>query len=145
MQLFFTPEVIFITTVVGFAFGGLWYSKMLFMKSWLKGIGMTEDHLPKRSKKYMTTTMAYAFIAHGVIASTLALMFEVLAIDTLKNAVSLGLLFGFGFIVTTRFIDMVYTVSGSHYEMRPQLNFLVSAGYYASLLALMSAVMFLVP
>ena len=144
MQSFFTPEVVLITTSIGFGFGALWYSPLLFVNAWLKGIGMTKEHLPKRSKKYMATTMTYAFIAHGAMAMTLAVVFDIVQINSLKTAISLGLLLGFGFIVTTRFIDMVYTVSGSHYEIRPQLNFLVSAGYYASLVAVMSAVMFLV-
>jgi hypothetical protein len=144
MQTFFTTQGILWATIVGFGFGALWYSPMLFINAWLKGIGMTKEHLPHRSKRYMATTMTYAFVAHGAIAATLATMFDIAEIDTLKNAVYLGLFLSFGFVATTRFIDMVYTVSGSHYEMRPQLNFLVSAGYYVCLSAVMSAVLFLV-
>jgi hypothetical protein len=144
MQSFFTPETIFVTTLVGFMLGAVWYSPVLFMKSWLKGLGVSKEHIPWRSTKYKAQVFTYSFIAHGAIASTLAIMFDIAQISSLKNAVAFGLLLGIGFIVTTRFIDMVHIVSGSHYEMRPQLNFLVSAGYYASLLALMSATMFLV-
>ena len=144
MQSFFTLEVIFITTLVGFIFGWLWYSPILFVKAWMKGLGVSKDQMPHRSSKYKLQTMAYTFIAQGAMAATLAVVFDIVQITTMKSALSLGLLLGLGFIVTTRFIDMVHTVSGSHYEMRPQLNFLVSAGYYASLMTLMSAVMFLV-
>ncbi len=144
MQSFFTPEVILITTIVGFGFGALWYSPILFIKAWMKGLGITKDNMPYRSSKYKFQIYSYSFVAHGAMATTLSVIFELVQVDTLKSALSLGLLLGIGFIVTTRFIDMVYTVSGSHYEMRPQLNFLVSGGYYASLMAIMSATMFLV-
>ena len=144
MEPFFTPLSILITTCVGFAIGALWYSPFLFMKPWLVGEGLTKDKLPKRSSRYMAVTHMYSLIAHGAIASVLAIAFDLLSVSSLKAAVSLGLLFAFGFVVTTRFIDMVYTTQGSHYEMRAQLKFLVSAGYYLAVITVMSLVLFFI-
>jgi hypothetical protein len=71
-------------------------------------------------------------------------MFDILSVTTVKVAVCLGLLFAFGFIVTTRFIDMLYTAQGVHYDAKSQIRFLVSSGYYLCVVALMSFVLFVV-
>lgn len=142
MELFFTPLHIFITTSVAFLFGVLWYSPVLFLKPWLQGEGLTMSKLPKHSKKYIATTHLYGFIAHGALATVLAIIFDLVTVSSLKGALSLGLLIAFGFIVTTRFIDMVYTTKGKHYEMQSQIKFLVSAGYYLAIVAIMSVTLF---
>ena len=144
MNLFFTPLSIFIATCAGFFVGALWYSPVLFMKAWMKGEGITKEHLPKRSKLYLFQVNLYSFVAHGAIASVLAVIFELLAIPSLFAAGSLGLLLSFGFIVTTRFVDMIYTTSGNHYEAKSQIRFLVSSGYYLTTVLVMSTVLFLI-
>jgi hypothetical protein len=144
MQSFFTPLGIFLATSSGFLVGALWYSPLLFMKAWLYGEGVTKESIPKRTPLYLAQTMGYSFIAHGALALVLAVLLDVLSVATLKVAVSLGLLMTFGFIVTTRFIDMVYTVEGKHWERRSQIKFLVSAGYYLVSVAVMTVVLFTV-
>lgn len=144
METFFTPVAIFITTCAGFAVRFAWYSPFIFMKAWMKGEGLTEGSLPKRDRRYMMRVSLYSFIACGAMASVLAIMFEVLAVTSLSLAVSLGLLLTFGFIVTTQFIDMIYTTHGSHYEARSQYKFLIASGYYLVVMGVMSAVLFLV-
>ncbi len=144
MELFFTPLHIFIATVTGFLVGVLWYSPVLFMKAYLRGEGSSKDQMPKRTSIYMLQINFYSFVAHGAIASVLAVIFDVLAVNSLKLAITLGLLIAFGFVVTTRFIDMVYTPRGKHYEAQSQIKFLVHSGYYLVMIASMSAVLFLV-
>jgi uncharacterized membrane protein (DUF485 family) len=144
METFLTPTAIFLATCAGFLVGSVWYSPLLFMKAWMKGEGTTKEHMPKRSLRYMIQINLYSFITHGAIATVLAILLQVLSITSLNVAVSLGLLLAFGFIVTTRFIDMIYTISGNHYEARAQIKFLVSSGYYLVVVALMSAVLFVV-
>lgn len=100
------------------------------------------SQVPKRSNTYLIQINVYSLIAHGAIASVLAILFDLLMVSTLKGAVSLGLLLGFGFIATTRFIDMIYTTKGQHYEKQSQVKFLVGAGYYITVIALMSVVLF---
>ncbi len=143
MELFFTPLHIFIATVAGFLVGAVWYSPVLFMKAWLKGEGVSKEHLPKRTKLYLFQVNLYSFIAHGAIASVLAIIFDVLSVRSLTLAVSLGLLITFGFVVTTRFIDMVYNPQGKHYEMQSQIKFLVNSGYYLFVVTVMSVVLFI--
>ncbi len=144
MELFFTPVNVFLATLAGFLVGMIWFSPFLFMKAWLKGEGVTKDQIPKRSTMYMVQINAYSFIAHGAMAAVLAVIFDVLAVNSLTLAVVLGLLLTFGFVVTTRFIDMVYTLKGKHYDSQSQVKFLVQVGYYLAVTIVMSTVLFLV-
>jgi predicted transporter len=130
MITFFTPLTICVATFIGFICGFLWYSPMLFVKAWMRGEGITKETAPKRSPKELLVINLYSLVAHGAITLTLAVIYEVLAVSSLKVALALGLLLTFGFIVTTRFIDMIYTVHSKHYEARAQIKFLVSSGYY---------------
>jgi hypothetical protein len=142
MQTFFTPSVIFIATVAAFIVGALWYSPLLFMRAWLRGEGITKEQLPKRTTAYMIQINLYSLIAHGAIASVLAVIFNVLSVASLKVAISLGLLLAFGFVVAPRFIDMIYTTQGKHYDAKSQIKFLVAAGYYLTIVTVMSIVLF---
>jgi uncharacterized membrane protein (DUF485 family) len=144
MQLFLTPLPVFLATCAGFLFGGLWYSPILFLKSWQKVQGVTKDTMPKRSKRYIFQTNSYSFVAHGCIVAVLAVVFDLIEVPTLKAAVAVGAILAIGFVVTSRYIDMVYTMDGTHWERRSQVRFLISAGYYLGTIIVMSAVLFLV-
>lgn len=144
MEQFFTPFSIFVATLCGFLWGVLWFSPVLFMRAWLKGEGTTKDQVPRRTSTYMVQTNLYSFIAHGAMVSVLAVIFDVLAVNSLPLALTLGLLMVFGFVVTSRFIDMVYTPKGKHYDSQSQLKFLVHTGYYLSVVVIMATVLFLV-
>lgn len=139
---YLTYETVTLATCAGFIVGFIWYSPFLFMKAWLYGQGITKETMPKRSKAYMIQINMYSFIAHGAIATVVALIFDLLQISSLNVAVSLGLLLTFGFIVTTHYIDMLYTVDGAHWNRKSQVKFLVNAGYYLLTVSVMSAVLF---
>ncbi len=142
MELYFTPTTIFITTVSGFLVGAVWFSPVLFMKAWLQGEGITKEQVPKRSTTYTLQVNAYSFVAHGALATVLAVMFDVLAISSLTLALTIGLLLTLGFVATTRFIEMVYTPQGKHYDARSQIRFLVHTGYYVAVVSVMSIALF---
>jgi hypothetical protein len=142
MLIFFTPLTIFIATCAGYIFGFFWYSPMLFAKAWMKGEGLTAGALPKRSTKESIFISAYSFIAHCALTSVLALMLDVLHPTSFRVALSFSLLVTLGFIVTTKFIDMIYTSHGKHYDVVAQFKFLVSAGYYLSVVTLLTSVLF---
>ena len=112
------------------------------MNLWLKGKGLTVDTLPKRSKMYITQTMLYSFVAHGCIAAVLAIVLDITEPETLSIALSLSALLAIGFIVSTRFVDMVYTVDGSHYDKKNQVNFLITSLYYVAVILIITSVLF---
>ncbi len=142
MEPYITFTGIFLASLAAFVLGAFWYSPLLFMNLWLKGKGVTVESLPKRSKLYMTTIMSYAFIAHACIATVLAVVLEVTQPETMKVALSLSALLAVGFMVSARFIDMVYTVEGKHYDLKNQTNFVITSLYYVAIVLLMAAVLF---
>jgi hypothetical protein len=135
--------VISVSALVGFLFGALWYSPLLFLDAWLFGEGFTRASVPKRSLRYRIQVSLYSFIAHIAIAGLLALLFDLLQVGSLKAAVSLGALLALGFIVTVKYIDMLYTLHGEHWNRRAQVKFLVASGYYVLVIMLMSSLLFL--
>jgi uncharacterized membrane protein YagU involved in acid resistance len=143
MEIFFTPLAIFVATCASFLFGLVWYSPFLFMNAWLRGEGVKKGDVPSRSFMYTTQINLYSFIAHAALSSVLAIIFDLLAVTSSKIAISLGLLLTFGLIVTTRFMDMIYTVHGNHYQARSQIKFLVSSGYYLVVTTIISLTLFL--
>ncbi len=142
MEPYATFTGILLATCAAYVLGALWYSPLLFMNLWLKGKGVTAESLPKRSRLYMATIMSYAFIAHACIATVLAVVLEVTQPETMKVALSLSVLLAVGFMVSARFIDMVYTVEGKHYDLKNQINFVVTSLYYVAIVLLMAAVLF---
>jgi hypothetical protein len=137
MHIFFTPSVIFIGTVAGFMFGALWYG-LLFSKAYMFGQGVTKDTAPKRPKKYILQLNVYSLLAHGGIATTFAALFDILQIQDMKTALYMTLFVTFGLIVTVKFLDLIYTAHGTHYEKRPQVQFLVGSGYYICMTLVMT-------
>lgn len=144
MEPYITFTGILSATLAAFILGALWYSPPLFMNLWLKGKGITAETLPKRSKRYIGVTMFYAFIAHACIATVLAVVLEITQPETMKVALSLSALLAVGFMVSTRFIDMVYTVDGKHYDVKNQINFAVNSLYYIAIVPLMASVLFFI-
>ncbi len=129
-------------TLFGFMFGAIWYSPKVFLHAWLMGNKMTKDEVPKRSALYTAQINVYSFLAHGCMATVLALLFEIIQVSSYKVAVSLGLLIALGFVVTVQFIEMVYAPKGVHYEKSSQIKFLVASGYYLGTIAIMSLIIF---
>ena len=143
MELFFTPLHVFAAALVAFIIGALWYSPIAFLKAYHIGEGLSKDHKQNLGVVYMLQIQVYSLVAHGAIAAVLAILFDIIGVASLKLAVSLGLFFAFGFIVTSRFVDMLHTTKGKHYEKQAQIKFLVSSGYYLTVVSAMSAVLFL--
>lgn len=142
MLTFFTPLTIFIATCAGFFVGFLWYSPLFFAQAWMRGERVTSSSLPKKSKMELFAINVYSFIAHGALTAVVALMLEILPASSYKVTVSFTLLLVFGFIITTKFIDMIYTPHGKHYDLPSQIKFLVSAGYYLFVVTIITSVLF---
>lgn len=136
---FFIPTTIFIATVFGFLFGAIWFSPVLFMKAWMMGQGVVKGSLPKRSKVYIFQIGLYSLLAHGAMTAVLALVFDLLEVTTYKVASSLGALLTLGFIVTTQYIEMLYSPEETHWSKKNQIKFLVNAGYYICVVVVISA------
>lgn len=144
METFLTPQGIMGATIVAFVFGSIYYSPLVFLNVWLKVSRLSQKELPKRKTSYMIGVHFYSLLAHGAMAAVVALMLDVAGVTTLKMALSIGALLSLGFIVTTRYIDMLYVVDDVHYSKQSQIKFLLSSGYYFLTVLIMSIVLFFV-
>ena len=96
--------------------------------------------------KFVTTSrvMAYSLILHAVLAVILSLMLSVLAPTSMEMALVFSSLFSVGIIVITRFIDLIYSTSGTFNSVQNQKKFLISSLYYIILFAVMTVVVYYV-
>ncbi len=140
---FFIPSSIAAATLIGFIFGSIWFSPALFLKALFIGEGVLEKDIPKRSKLYVIQVALYSLVAHGVIVSVLALMFDLLQVNSIKVAISVGLILTFGFIVSKNFMDMIYSLREEHWKKKNQIKFLVNSGYYIAMITFVSVTLFL--
>ncbi len=140
------PVGILVAAIVGYVIGMAWYSPLLFMKPWLAGLGKTQGEFSKpqehKTKKYMLSLMAYTFVITVVVAFMLDLFVNLTGATTFLEILQISMLLAFGFIVTTKFTDMLYTVDKPFWGIQAQKLFFVNAGYYIAMFLAMAAVLY---
>jgi|SRR3989344_1050084 len=145
LEIIIHPIGILVAGIAGYTIGMLWYSPALFMKPWLSGLGKTEDDLKKpteyRSKLYMMGLMIYTLIVCIVVAFALSSILNLIGAKTILETVGVSMLLCFGFIVTVKFTDMLYTLDGPHWGIRAQKLFFVNAGYYVVMFITMGIIL----
>lgn len=142
------PIGILLAAVAGYVIGMLWYSRTLFMKPWLAGLGKTEEEFLKpqehKTKKYIWSLMLYTFVVTVVIAFALDLFILLTGAATLLEVLQISMLLAFGFIVTTKFTDMLYTLDAPFWSIRAQKLFFVNTGYYIASFLTMGAILYFI-
>ena len=140
------PVGILVAAIAGYALGIAWYSPILFTKPWLDGLGKTKEEVMRpqthKTKRYMWSLMVYTFAVTIAIAFTLDLFIVLTGVTTFLEFLQISMLLAFGFIVTTRFIDMLYTLDKPFWSIPAQKLFFVNAGYYVAMVLLMGTVLF---
>jgi hypothetical protein len=128
---------VLVAAVAGYLLGWLWFSA-LFGKAWMEASDITMGDL-EHAKTGMGRIMAMSF--GGILAMALALyaLLEIAGAETLGEALPLALLVAFGFIVTTRFSDMLYS-RHPHWGKKAQTLFFIQAGYGVAQVALMTVI-----
>lgn len=131
------PVGILVAAIVGYVIGMAWYSPVLFMKPWLDGLGKTEEEVKKpqehKTKRYMWGLMTYTFIITVVTAFMLDLFIILTGATTLLEILEISMLLAFGFIVTVKFTDMLYTIDKPFWSIQAQKLFFVTSGYYVAM------------
>ncbi len=112
--------------VVNMIIGSVWYSKLLFAKQWMKGIGKTEAQIKQGSNPSM---YAYMFVGALVMAYVLAHFVGYAHATTTMDGAITGFWAWLGFVATT-FLGLKV------FEGRSWNLYWINVGYY--LVALMS-------
>lgn len=119
---------IFAAATASYIVGILWYSPILFMKPWMRGIGKTEADLFAH-KNERTKIMVYSFFISFATAFGLSTFFTLLGVHSVLTGLQVALLIAFSFIITTKFADLLYASREPHWSRTPQELFLVESGY----------------
>jgi hypothetical protein len=87
---------VIVATVVYFALGALWYSNLLFAKTWMKLRNVTEEDIGEPSP----VIFLYSFILQFIAVTSLALFMEAIGIGSAGNGALIGFGAGAGFVFT---------------------------------------------
>jgi len=118
-----------VATVAAFLLGGVWYSKKLFGNRWMQEIGLTEDSIHKtHTKRTFITTFVLQFIAATALAVFLG------SENTWMTGMRSGALIGLLWIATAYGVTYLF-------EQRSMRIFLINAGYYVVLFAIMGGIL----
>lgn len=94
------------------------------------------------NSSYMVKMFAMGFAITVVLAYVLDVFFQISGVQTLGEHMQLSMLLCFGFIITTKFTDLIYTNTAPFWGRRAQTVFLVDSGYYIGVIAIITAVLY---
>lgn len=120
---------VFVAALCSFAVGGLWYSPLLFGKSWMQESGMTEEKIKKGN---MPVIYALTFLLSVIIAMTFERFLPLHA--TWRLGAAAGALAGLGWVSTAFGITYLF-------EQKSSKLFLINAGYHAVTFIVMGAIL----
>ena len=115
-------------TVVAFMLGGLWYSKALFGTAWMQEVGLTEEAVNSAN---MAKTFGGTIVLQIVAATALSAFLG--AESTWKSGLHTGLWVGLFWLATAYGVTYLF-------EQRSLRLFLINAGYYVVLYAIMGTI-----
>jgi archaellum biogenesis protein FlaJ (TadC family) len=125
---------VFVTAIVGYVIGMLWYSPALFGKQWMKLSGVSKKDADKKKKEGMAGTMVAAFVAVLLMSYVLAYILGLLGAATFWIGVSVGFWIWLGFLATTQ-INIVF------WQNKPFTLYLLNTAHYLVALAVMGGIL----
>ena len=115
-------------TVAAFMLGGLWYSKVLFGNTWMQEVGLTEEAVNNAS---MPRTFGATFVLQLIAAVAMSALIG--SDGNWQLGLQTGLWVGLFWISTAYGVTYLF-------EQRPFRLWLINAGYYGVLYAVMGTI-----
>ena len=134
------PWAVLVAAVAAYLVGWAWYSPILWQKPWMAARGDTGENWNSEGKKEMPKIMLYGFVNTLLMSFVIAVFLALTGVASLMQALQVALLMCFGFVVTVKFNDLLYTAHPPHWGRRAQMLFLIDAGYQIVLFAVVAAV-----
>lgn len=94
-------------TALSMIIGFIWYSPMIFGKTWMRLSGITEDQM-KVSKKLMFPMYGLSFLSSLILSFVLALFINLGNDTTILQGLTLSFWIWLGFIVTTHIYGVIF-------------------------------------
>jgi len=136
------PWAVLIAAIVAYLVGWAWYSPLLWQKPWMEARGDNGSNWETEGKKEMPKIMLYGFLGTLATSFAMAVFLALAEVNSLMNALQVGLLLCFGFVVTLKFSDLIYTSLPPHWGKRAQRLFLIDTGYQIVLFMILSGVIY---
>jgi len=115
-------------TVTAFILGAIWYSRALFGKAWMQEVGLTEEAINSANMaKTFGTTIVLQLLAAIALSALLG------SGSNWMEGLHTGLWIGIFWVATAYGVTYLF-------EQRPLRLWLINAGYYVVLYALMGTV-----
>jgi sterol desaturase/sphingolipid hydroxylase (fatty acid hydroxylase superfamily) len=115
---------IIVATIFYFILGSLWYSPVLFGKTWTE-LQRIDPEKMEASKGRLPIMLSVTFVLSFIICVAIALLTFKTGVDTFLGGIKMGLLCAAGFVFTTLGITFMF-------EGKPMKLFVIDAGYHAT-------------
>lgn len=122
-----------ISAVAAFALGSLWYSPVLFSKTWQKEVGLSDEDIKDVN---MGKIFGTSFILFIVMSFGVALIFQLIGYNRIDWLLGLlyGILIGIAFVSTTMGINLLY-------QRKSFKLWLIDGSYQVLCLAIMGVIL----
>jgi hypothetical protein len=133
---------IIVASIAAFAFGAFWYMSPIG-KPWLKAKVWLDQENPKwRTGKYMAMMYGTSFVLTVLVAYVLQVFLTLFEVRTLMEYLYVVWLLCFGFVITTKFNDLIYTNTPPFWSKRAQIVFLTEVGHYVGMFTIIGIVLY---
>ena len=124
-----------VTAIVAMVIGALWYSPLLFCKSWMRYSGISKKDLEKTKKKGMHKQYVLGFITTLIMTYVLAYFLEILNVTTARGGMQIAFWIWIGFFATTEFGTVLWEGKSIQVYYINVARYLVSLLIMGSILA----------
>lgn len=128
---------VLVSAIASMAIGFVWYSPVLFGKSWMK-LSKIDPKKMAAANKNMAGTYSLSFVAALVTAVILSVFLDYALASTVMEAAIVGLFAWLGFVATT-------LLTGVLFEGKPWNLFLINSGYQLASILAMSVILVMWP
>jgi hypothetical protein len=126
------PIAIIVVSIIGFIFGGLWFSPLLFVKAWMAEVKMTPESA--EAAGWGKSRMLLAFCLTVLSTFALAVLLALHGTATPLRGAAVGLFVGTG-LVGAR------AAAADLFEMRSLRYFLIVTGHDIAQFAIVGAIL----
>ncbi len=125
---------VIVTSIVGFLIGWMWYSPMLFAKSWMAENKFTEASMKETAAKGMAKTMITAFVFPVVMTWTLAALIAAHGSEGWLAGAKFGAFVGFGLVAANSAVCQ-------QFERRSWKLWAINSGHAIAMCAVAGAIL----
>lgn len=124
--------------VANMVIGSLWYSQVLFGKTWMKLSGLTQEKMAEAKKKGIAKSYVWAFVGSLVMAYVLAQFLALGGVFGVGDALTLVFWLWLGFVVTIKLGDVLWAGDSVKLYLINIAHYLVSMWVMAIILTVWS-------